>query len=297
MEQKIRILVVDDEEFNLKILVRDLQDSGYEVVKAEEGRIACDILRNDPLFDVILLDRMMPNMDGMQVLAAIKSDTRLKHIPVIMQTAAASTKEIIEGIEAGVFYYLTKPYDLKVLLAIVRSAIFANNTARNKLDKLVTTYNGLSLLENAKFKFRTLEDATSLSEVISNICPVPEEAFIGVSALMINAIEHGNLGITFKEKTDLLLSRMWYQEITSRLNHKEFMDKEAHLHCVKTKDFLEVTIEDMGDGFNWREYLDLDPNRALLPNGRGIAMGKMISFNSLEYVGKGNKVIFKISLR
>ena len=128
--QRIRILVVDDEEFNLKILAEDLERNGYSTVEAMDGRKACDILQKDRRFDLILLDRMMPGMDGMQVLANIKNDINLRHIPVIMVTAASSKEEILEGVAAGVYHYLTKPYDIKLLLALIKKC--AGNSAIRK---------------------------------------------------------------------------------------------------------------------------------------------------------------------
>ena len=77
-DKKKRILVVDDEEFNLKLIIRDLEEKGYDAVKAQDGKIAWDILKNDHNFDVILLDRMMPNMDGMELFSHIKENKKFK---------------------------------------------------------------------------------------------------------------------------------------------------------------------------------------------------------------------------
>lgn len=296
MSKRYRLLLVDDEEFNLKILSRDLGDNGYNVVLAQSGNVACDILKNDADFDAILLDRMMPNMNGIEVMNFIRNDARVKHIPVIMQTALAATKEIIEGISSGVFYYLTKPYEVKVLLAIVRSAIKDSSLAGKQRNKINNTYLAIKLIECAEFHFRTLEDAAGISTLVSHICPNLDDAYLGISALIVNAIEHGNLGITYKEKTELLLSGLWEKEINNRLQHKEFIDKVAYLKLSIEKGVLKGCIEDMGSGFDCREYMELDPHRVISPNGRGIAISKMVSFDSLEYLGNGSKAIFTINL-
>jgi len=294
-QKKQRILVVDDEEFNLKLLVGDLENNGYEAVKAQDGKIAIDILKNDHNFDVILLDRMMPNMDGMKALAKIKADDNLKDIPVIMQTAAASSKETQEGIDAGVYYYLTKPFEINVLLALVKSAIRDSKKTRLAINKANAVYQTYSLIEMGKFKFKTLEDVSSLAYLVSNFCYNPDEALFGIKELMMNAVEHGNLGIKFEEKTQMMIADCWIEEIEKRLKHKEFKDKQAHLSFERKKDMIEIIIEDMGKGFDPEPFMAISRARATLPNGRGIAISKMTSFHSIEYIGKGNKVVCKIA--
>ena len=121
--KKTSILVVDDNPTALHLLVSILEKQDYDVTKATNGLEAMDALREKADFDVILLDRMMPEMDGMEVTRKIQTDSELKHIPIIMQTAADKPEQISEGIKAGVFYYLTKPIERKTLLSIVTSAV------------------------------------------------------------------------------------------------------------------------------------------------------------------------------
>ena len=118
------VLVVDDEIFNLEILSEYLSDEGYNVVSAEDGSKAWALLEGAPeRFDVVLLDRMMPHMNGMEVLERIKGHPQLNMLPVVMQTAKAAPQDILEGLEAGAYYYLTKPFDKETMLAIVKTAV------------------------------------------------------------------------------------------------------------------------------------------------------------------------------
>ncbi|MCF6188464.1 MAG: response regulator, partial [Desulfobulbaceae bacterium] len=122
--KKNAILVVDDNPTALHLLASILEKEGYEITRATNGLEAMTELRNrEEGFDVILLDRMMPEMDGMEVTRQIQTDSELKHIPIVMQTAADKPEQISEGIKAGVFYYLTKPIERKTLLSVVSSAI------------------------------------------------------------------------------------------------------------------------------------------------------------------------------
>ena len=116
-----KILVVDDEPFNLDIVAEYLDGMDFELVMVESGEAAWAALAQpDSVFDLVLLDRMMPGMDGIQVLARMKADQRLQSIPVIMQTAATSPEQIREGLAAGAFNYLTKPFEGEALQTIMR---------------------------------------------------------------------------------------------------------------------------------------------------------------------------------
>lgn len=102
---QLPLLLVDDDPVNLEILVEYLEEAGYQTVTAGQGEEAWDILQQEPSqFQAVLLDRMMPVMNGMEVLANIKAHPSLNIIPVIMQTAAAASDEIREGIEGGAFF-------------------------------------------------------------------------------------------------------------------------------------------------------------------------------------------------
>ena len=213
-----------------------------------------------------------------------------------MQTAAASSKEIQEGIEAGVYYYLTKPFEPNIMMAIVKSAIQDNVKTKQTIDDANIVYRSYDLIKKGEFEFRTLQDVSSLAFLTSNFCYNPNDALIGIHELMMNAIEHGNLGIDFEEKKQLMLDDCYFHEIEKRLQHKEFLDKRASLYFDKQKDFITITIEDMGNGFDPEPFMEFNLDRATCPNGRGIVMAKTASFNSLEYNKKGNKVTCKILL-
>src|SRR5271165_3027859 len=101
MSNKPKVLAVEDEEFNLDVLQYHLSEAGYDVIAAQDGGIAVQKLEEVPDVDVIVLDRMMPKMDGIEFLKIIKADPRFRNIPVVMQTAAALPEEVRHGIEAG----------------------------------------------------------------------------------------------------------------------------------------------------------------------------------------------------
>jgi CheY-like chemotaxis protein len=296
MAGKDKILAVDDERFNLDIMKRYMVKAGYEVTFADDGAAALGKLQENPDIDVIVLDRMMPNMDGMEFLRHIKANPEFQDIPVIMQTAAAASEQVLQGIHAGVYYYLTKPYDDVTLLAIVRAALQDAKAKKELKDEVRSQRRMLGLMEESVFRFRTLEEAKTLAFYIANCFPEPERVVFGLNELFINAIEHGNLGITYPEKTKLVLSGNWAEEVARRLRAPENEKKVARLTFRATKDEISVTIKDEGQGFDWNKYVELSPDRATDPHGRGIAASRIMSFHSLEYLGNGNEVVCRVFL-
>jgi two-component system cell cycle response regulator len=121
-KKKKRILVVDDHEDNIELLRARLEARGYEVEGANDGQAALDaVKRNCP--DLILLDVMMPKMDGIEVVRRLKANSELPFIPVIMQTALDSTENKVEGLDAGADDYITKPINFAELEARVNSLL------------------------------------------------------------------------------------------------------------------------------------------------------------------------------
>ncbi len=291
-----RILIVDDEKVHLQIITEHLKNAAYQVITAESGAQAWSILENSPEnIDLVLLDRMMPGMNGLQILSMMKQHPILKHIPVILQTAI-SDPDVIEGIQAGAFYYLTKPFDDELLLSVIKTALDEHGAYVSLRDELNKTNCTLSLMESGTFHFRTLEEMQDLALLISKACPKSEQILSGLSEIMINAIEHGNLEIGYDEKSALINSGNWQEEIERRLSMANNLNKIAFLNFQHKDDHINITITDMGNGFDWQDYLEISINRIADNHGRGIAMAKVLSFDAIEYHGNGNTVTATINL-
>jgi adenylate cyclase len=116
------ILVIDDDPVNRQMLTRLLEQDGYRVDTAPDGLRGLEMLQADP-FDVVLLDLVMPEIDGYEVLTRIKGDQALKHIPVLMITAVDDVASAARCIEAGAEDYLPKPFDAVVLRARITASL------------------------------------------------------------------------------------------------------------------------------------------------------------------------------
>lgn len=122
MAERARILIVDDEPFNVDYLEQELEDLDCETVSAQNGREALEQVAAEAP-DVILLDIMMPEMDGFQVLAHLKADKRLRDIPVIVISALDDMDSVVKGIQMGAEDYLPKPFDPVLLKARIGACL------------------------------------------------------------------------------------------------------------------------------------------------------------------------------
>ena len=292
------ILAVDDDPINLDIITEYLSEEPVNVTTFQNPVEAFEALKNG-VFDVILLDRMMPEMDGMEFLSQLRADPRLKDIPVIMQTASASTKSMVEGIEAGVFYYLTKPFDERTLCALINSAI-ADVTNRKKFKRSLEAdvVLVLDLLQCGVFHLRRLEEAERLALYLGRLAANHYRTSYGFRELLVNAVEHGLLNIGYETKAKLIKEGgqpAWRKEIQRRMELPENSDKQVTIDIKRNASFIDVTITDNGPGFKWKTFTDFDPTRVQDPNGKGVAYAQ-IYLSEVTYNSQGNEVVCRINL-
>jgi len=291
------ILAADDNEQSLKLLVECLDSDDYKIIQAKDGQQAWDTICDPQFnFDALILDRKMPHISGMEILTRLKGIEELKNIPVIFQTGLSSEEHVIEGIQAGVHYYLTKPYVRKVLLSILETAVNDYDRYKKLQNEVIDNVSSMSMMQSGHFSVRTLEEARVVSCLLANACPKPRTIVTGLSELLINAIEHGNLGISYVEKTQLLEKGQWREEVEHRLRMADNRNKFVDVQLKRENNEITITLEDEGEGFDSGPYMEIDPKRATHSHGRGVAFAKLISFNSIEYIGCGNKVVAKVKL-
>ncbi len=294
------VVCIDDEETNLEILEMHLTKAGLDCKIIAYSEIGLEFIKsNADKIDVVILDIMMPGMDGITLLKELKADPKTAKIPVIMQTAMTGEQKTVEGIEAGAYYYVTKPYSHAVLTSIVKSALKEKRETDGLKTEVISLHNVVDNLRSCIFEIKQFSEARRVANYLARFSNDPNKYIVGLTALMVNAIEHGNLELGFEAKHKLLLENKYEEEIEKRTKSQQYCDRKViiELHRKDEEGIFSVIIKDEGKGFNWQDYIDFDPTRMADPNGRGIAMANIMSPGAVEYWGKGNMVVYKMPIK
>ena len=288
------ILIADDDPGSLILLGGLLAAPRRTILTCSDGLQAQEIIeREASKLAVVILDWSMPGLSGIELLRWIKEHPQVSGVPVILQTARDEPESIREGIEAGAFYYLTKPIAEEVLQSVTSAAITDHREQVELLAKLQESRNPFGSLIEGRFQIRTLEEAQSLAAMLANSCPLPANA-MSIAELLVNAIEHGNLELTYEDKTNLLERGNWLEEVTRRISLEKYKDRMVRVHVLRLNNALNVYIEDEGGGFDYERYLTMDESRVFHTHGRGIAMAGSVL--NIQYLGAGNRVLVSIPL-
>jgi DNA-binding response OmpR family regulator len=295
---KAHLLLVDSDPLSLGTLVDTFRaEPGISFHAAKNLEEARNILR-DPAaaFDLMVLDCLMPGRGGLDPLHRLRADPRLAVIPIILQTPLPPTADQMrKGAAIGAYHYLTMPCNHDAVVSIVHAAL-AKSSFRNALRRQLRSRAGSAQsLDACEFAVRTLEEAGELATLVAQACPNSEATLFGISELLVNGVEHGNLDLPYGEKSQLALNNCWKSEVDRRSANPDNLGKRVRLSFRRESHQITLRIADEGRGFAWRNCLELDPRRASDPNGRGIALSRMLSFSSINYEGCGNVAVATIA--
>ncbi len=155
-----KILVVDDEESLAEFVCRALRQQGYMTVCAFDGDSALSLIYEE-LPDLVILDLMLPLMDGWEICRRVKSDSETKHIPILMLTARSSAEDVVQGLDLGADDYMRKPFPLDELLARVR-VLLRRTQQQADVRKVI---------ENGGFRLDTVEKEAWLRGSLMDLSP------------------------------------------------------------------------------------------------------------------------------
>lgn len=290
-QQLHNILVIDDNPDSIQSL-RDLLDSNdYNIMAVHNGEEGFKVLLNEPeKFSAVIIGKSIGNITSIKLLHLINASCNIKFVPVIMEASAGSFEEMEAYVRAGARYYIQLPLDKKILPQIIATAI-RDQMRYTATQKLVLESKPIGhTLVRAEFSIKTLEEAQLVGNLMAGECPNPRLAAVGITEMLINAIEHGNLEISYTEKTKLHENEAWLEEILRRSKLPKYKDRTVTVKFEKTASHITIRIIDQGKGFNWREYQNLDTKRVFDNHGRGIVMARSLAFESLIYHDNGNDV-------
>jgi two-component system cell cycle response regulator len=169
-----RALVVEDNAVNRRLLCRGLAEQGLETIEAPDGLHALELLEREAI-DVVLLDLLMPRLDGYETLERIKSREALRHVPVIVITAVDDMESVVRCIELGATDYLPKPFDPGLLRARVNASLAAKRLRDLELEYLEQVGHltrAATAVETGVFDFANLEGVAARDDALGRLARV-----------------------------------------------------------------------------------------------------------------------------
>jgi YesN/AraC family two-component response regulator len=286
----MRILIVDDEQENLRYLKETLEMQGYEIFAADNGKKGFDYFQQEKP-DLVITDIQMPEMNGLELLQKIRKEN--SEVIVIMVTAFGSEQYALKALELKANNYLKKPFHNVELCNLVKKYDLAIKDKTREKD-----IPGFYLSKAFVMQFGN--DIGLVSFVAD---PLMQETgdriagkerlgvHLGLVELIYNAIEHGNLAINYDETTKIVQEEgSTYSLIEERMKNPEYANRKVTIEFRMTDRYCQWIIHDQGDGFDWKSMPTFDRNNPLsLEHGRGIYLSKL-QFDEMEYLGKGNIV-------
>ena len=290
----MQILVADDQPEILMFLKEVLETHGHDVLTAGDGQAALELYsKHRPPFT--LTDISMPGMTGIDLLKQIKAIN--DEAAVMLMTGAGCEGYAVDALRGGAVNYFNKPVDINELI----------NTL-NRYASLATGFDfehfATAFLVNERLELALPNDIDYVNhavQMIINHCrsifPLSEIFTLrfGIYEMLVNAIEHGNLGITYEEKSKALEEGQLTELITRRANEPDRADRRVHVTCDISNDGLSCTIRDEGEGFDHSVYSEMEDPAVLFEelgpslHGRGIILTSL-QFDEVRYGGKGNVV-------
>jgi YesN/AraC family two-component response regulator len=289
------ILIVDDEKPVREVLKIALSDRGYRVWEAENGVQGLRLFEsNQP--DIVLTDVMMPHLDGLEFTRKIKEVE--EEADLIVMTGYGSEELVIEALRSGASNYLKKPIAFEDLFRIIDKIIIKRQyRKRFEVSRDVVFFEQKHLvLSNDISKVWG-----SVNQILFNLQQnlngrTVEGLRIGLYEILVNSIEHGNLGISSEDKSESILNNSYAQLLQTRMDESERLGKKVFVNCTYTRDKISVEIRDQGDGFDYHSLPDMtDPNAIMSVNGRGIFLASLY-FDSLTFREPGNCVVMEKAL-
>lgn len=189
-----KILLIEDEKDILELIAFNLECSGYDVIKASNGEDGLKrALKEIP--DLILLDLMLPGMDGFDVCRELKQDKSTRKIPVIMLTARGEDTDIVSGLELGAEDYITKPFSPKILIARIRTVL--RRATDTSLEDQSVSVNGIDM-DISKHKVKIDGEKIELSATEFDILKIlmSSPGWVFSRNQIINAVKGSNYPVT-----------------------------------------------------------------------------------------------------
>lgn len=288
------VLLVDDEPDNRELLEAMLEGTGVRSIAAADGGEALRRMHARPDdIDVVLLDWMMPDLLGVDVLARMDADDMLRDIPVVMQTAAGGDARVREGLAAGALRFLTKPFDVAALRRVVGVAV----RDRERLRKLQGHVPSAPAGPSGTRDIGSLGSAVDAARALGALSDQPGRVARGIHELLRNALEHGNElhvdprpgALTGAELGDRELAALLADRDLAALLADGAGREQARLHWMTSGERVAFTVQSGGDGFDPEAELARCVELASASRGHGLRRARH-DLGALTFADQGREV-------
>ena len=255
-------------------------------------------VKNSPIaeYDALIIDESTLNQHDFSELKSFRKHSYFGLIPFILQVNSPQSEAIQRGFDIGMYFYLIYPFNAELLNTVILAATQGLSNHQEISKRLANFEMAHPRLQKAVFHIQTVAEAQAIASVLAYMTPDQKRIAIGLFELILNSIEHGNLGIGYKLKSQLITGSKLQTEVTHRLSLEENSHKFVTVTLERKADFFEFTISDNGTGFNYTNFLDFEENRATDSHGRGIMIANRLSFDFLEYRDSGSTVICRVNI-
>jgi serine phosphatase RsbU (regulator of sigma subunit)/anti-sigma regulatory factor (Ser/Thr protein kinase) len=219
-------------------------------------------------------------------------------VPVVCVLRPGEHNQVATCRRAGAAFCFVEPVDARSVANAVRANLEQRGGEPTWSSTSPSTDNyALAQASELAFRVRTPKDAEAVAGLLARACPQPARQALGISELLLNAVEHGNFEIDGTTKAELLEAGTFQSELERRISDPLYADREANVWLRRSDDRIELMCEDPGPGFDWQKHLlprDASTETAPKPCGWGIHLARSLAFDSLEYVGRGNIVVARV---
>lgn len=295
MMKKKDILVVDDDPIIREICKTNLQTVGYHVRTAENGEEALASLKQSKT-DLVVLDRMMPKLDGEEVLNRVRRNELTKNLPIIFLTAKSSIEDVTDGLRLGANDYLIKPFSVSNLIEHVNKALERHYLVNG--DEEDWKKRGDTVKSSVEITFQYPSDIPGVIYALTRDLQVRniKGLKLGLFESINNAVYHGNLEMdsAMKQGSNGFAE---YEELAhQRIEEEKYGNRWVRVRMEQNSSRIQFTIVDSGGGFEWDNLPNPDDNEALTYfAGRGIMLTRFY-YHSVTWNDKGNEITLTHSL-
>ncbi|MCF8473865.1 MAG: ATP-binding protein [Emcibacter sp.] len=285
------LLVIHNQDGKILDCNRNLKRHNYPFTDVNNVQDSMTFLANNhPETHAIIIDfnHILKEPDFLKTLA---TKDHLQDIPLILILDDIRSKEIKRFKHISPYQWLQRPFTPHTLHAMIHGAQSESRQRRQLRNQIHSRESVIGTITSGTFCIKTFEEAEALTTMLSLACPEPDRIAFGLFELLANAIEHGNLEISHKKKWCLMKKDTHRQEIERRLSMPKYKNRYVTIKFEQEGNLVSFKIEDQGRGFNFNDYLHIDLSANQTHHGRGIALARATSFDYLEYIGNGNKVL------